>query len=189
MKLTRRRLLSASALLVTMGGLGAGSSRVRAEGTPVRAEGASKRIRLRNLHTDEELDVEFSSGGDVVAESMARIQRVLRDFRTGEEHAIDPGLIDHIHGLAQSLSVDPVFDVISGFRSPETNERLRSEGGGGVAKHSLHMQGRAIDVRLGGVACAALSERACELACGGVGYYRTSNFVHLDTGAVRTWRG
>jgi uncharacterized protein YcbK (DUF882 family) len=186
--LTRRSLISLSAFILT-GPLGAGVSRVLAEVPYTPAEAPSKRIYLRNLHTAEELDVEFSNGGEIVAESMARIQRVLRDFRTGEEHAIDAGLIEQIHGLARSLNVDPVFDVISGFRSPETNERLRSEGGGGVAKHSLHMQGRAIDVRLGGVACAALSERACELACGGVGYYRTSNFVHLDTGAVRTWRG
>jgi uncharacterized protein YcbK (DUF882 family) len=181
MMLTRRRLLAVSAFVLT-GTLGAGASRVRADGVP-------KRIRLRNLHTAEELEVEFSSGGEFVAESMLRIQRVLRDFRTGEEHAIDAGLIDQIHDLARSLHVDPVFDVISGFRSPETNERLRSQGGGGVAKNSLHMQGRAIDVRLGGVACAALSERALELACGGVGFYRTSDFVHLDTGAVRSWRG
>jgi uncharacterized protein YcbK (DUF882 family) len=179
--LTRRRLLTLSAIVFT-GALGAGSARLRAEVT-------SKRIQLRNLHTAEELDVEFSSGGEIVPGSMARIQHVLRDFRTGDEHAIDAALIDQIHGLARSLNVDPVFDVISGFRSPETNERLRTQGGGGVAKNSLHMQGRAIDVRLGGVACADLAERATELAGGGVGFYRSSDFVHLDTGAFRTWRG
>jgi uncharacterized protein YcbK (DUF882 family) len=120
---------------------------------------------------------------------MTRIQRVLRDFRTGEEHAIDPALVAQIHGLAVSLDVDPVFDVISGFRSPLTNERLRQRGSGGVSKHSLHIQGRAIDVRLAGVPCDRLAGRALELARGGVGFYRASDFVHLDTGAFRTWRG
>jgi len=78
--------------------------------------------------------------------------------------------------------------VISGYRSPQTNARLR-ESGAGVAKHSLHIEGRAIDVRIAGVDCAALSAQALELKRGGVGYYRASNFVHLDTGAVRTWNG
>jgi len=177
MQLSRRRLLC-SALACTFG---AGAARARAENR--------KRIFFRNLHTSEELEVEFSSGGVFIQESLLRIRRVLRDFRTGEEHDIDPGLLDQIHGLAGSLNVDPLFDVISGFRSPETNERLREQGGGGVAKNSLHMQGRAIDVRLGAVACADLADRARGLAQGGVGYYRASNFVHLDTGAFRTWNG
>jgi len=81
-----------------------------------------------------------------------------------------------------------VFEVISGYRSPQTNERLR-ESGSGVARHSLHLEGRAIDVRIAGVDCATLAGRALELARGGVGYYRRSDFVHLDTGAFRTWNG
>jgi uncharacterized protein YcbK (DUF882 family) len=181
MKLGRRRLLRLG-VLVCAAGIGTAGSRARADVD-------AKRIVFRNLHTAEQLDVEFASGGEFSALSMTRIQRVLRDFRTGEEHAIDPALVEQIHGLALSLGVDPVFDVISGFRSPLTNERLRQRGSGGVSKHSLHMQGRAIDVRLAGVPCERLAGRALELARGGVGFYRASDFVHLDTGAFRTWRG
>jgi uncharacterized protein YcbK (DUF882 family) len=96
--------------------------------------------------------------------------------------------MDYLYAVALNIGVEPVFSVISGYRSPQTNELLR-ERSGGVASHSLHMQGRAIDVRLAGVACADLAEHAQDLTRGGVGYYRASDFVHLDTGAHRTWRG
>jgi uncharacterized protein YcbK (DUF882 family) len=144
-------------------------------------------IGLRNLHTSEELEIEYFRGGYVPA-ALARIDGVLRDFRTGDVHPIDPELIDQLRGLALSLGRPPVYQVISGYRSPLTNELLR-ERGSGVAVHSLHMHGRAIDVRLAGVDCARLCAAALGLARGGVGYYRSSDFVHLDTGAFRTWRG
>jgi uncharacterized protein YcbK (DUF882 family) len=90
--------------------------------------------------------------------------------------------------VAQHAGVDPVFSVISGYRSPQTNAQLR-ERSNGVARHSLHLEGRAIDVQLAGVACDVLAGRALDLTQGGVGYYRQSDFVHLDTGAFRTWKG
>jgi uncharacterized protein YcbK (DUF882 family) len=90
--------------------------------------------------------------------------------------------------VANSAGVDPVFSVISGYRSPQTNARLH-ERSAGVARHSLHIEGRAIDVRMSGINCADLAAHALELKRGGVGYYRASDFVHLDTGAFRTWRG
>jgi uncharacterized protein YcbK (DUF882 family) len=90
--------------------------------------------------------------------------------------------------VAHAAGVDPAFSVISGYRSPQTNARLHEQSVG-VAQHSLHIEGRAIDVRIAGVDCADLAAQALALKCGGVGYYRKSDFVHLDTGAFRTWKG
>ncbi len=218
MKLTRRRVLQVGGAVAgmaaagTMTGVAAAASgfarrshsagRVSgpapAGGTPasITADGplagaatdAVKRVSLRNLHTDESLELEFSRGGEYVPESLAAIQVLLRDFRNGEQHVIDPALMDYLYDVAQHLGVDPAFSVISGYRSPQTNEQLR-ERSDGVARHSLHLEGRAIDVRLARVDCAALATRALGLTRGGVGYYRKSDFVHLDTGAFRTWKG
>jgi uncharacterized protein YcbK (DUF882 family) len=140
------------------------------------------------VHTGERLERVFFREGAYVAESLAAIQVLLRDFRTGDEHAIDPKLLDTLYDVALRSGAAPVFSVISGYRSPQTNAQLR-ERSGGVARHSLHLEGRAIDVRLAGVPCADLAARALELTRGGVGYYRQSDFVHLDTGAFRTWKG
>jgi uncharacterized protein YcbK (DUF882 family) len=146
------------------------------------------RIAFLNLHTNEHLDIEYFRDGEYVADALARIEHVLRDFRNGEVHAIDPALMDYLVEVAAKLDKEARFSVISGYRSPETNEKLH-ERSSGVAQHSLHMQGRAIDVRMAGVDCADLASGAENLRRGGVGYYRASNFVHLDTGAFRTWRG
>jgi uncharacterized protein YcbK (DUF882 family) len=96
--------------------------------------------------------------------------------------------MDYLVQVAHAAGVDPAFSVISGYRSPQTNARLHEQSRG-VAQHSLHIEGRAIDVRITGVDCAALAAHALDLKRGGVGYYRASDFVHLDTGAFRTWRG
>jgi uncharacterized protein YcbK (DUF882 family) len=180
---SRRRLLRAGGALagISAASLLAGAGRAG-------ESAGGRRIALYNLHTSEHLEVEFFRDGAYRPDALSGIERILRDFRTGERHAIDPGLLDYLTEVASTLGVEPSFHVISGYRSPQTNARLR-ERGAGVAKHSLHMEGRAIDVRIAGVDCAALSARALDLKRGGVGYYRASNFVHLDTGAVRTWNG
>jgi uncharacterized protein YcbK (DUF882 family) len=153
-----------------------------------RADSVPRRIAFNHLHTGEVLDVEFFRDDAFVPDALARIEVLLRDFRNGERHAIDPVLITNLHDLALSLKVDPVFGVISGYRSAQTNELLRSRSSG-VAAHSLHLEGRAIDVRLAEVDCRTLASAAEALARGGVGYYRASDFVHVDTGGLRTWRG
>ena len=180
---SRRRILAAGGALVgvSAAGLLAGTARSRETAAP-------KRIALLNLHTDERLDIEYSRDGVHVPAALSAIEVLLRDFRTGERHPIDPGLMDYLVQVANSAGVDPVFSVISGYRSPETNARLH-ERSAGVARHSLHIEGRAIDVRMSGINCADLAAHALELKRGGVGYYRASDFVHLDTGAFRTWRG
>ncbi len=147
-----------------------------------------RRLTLKNLHAPEELDVVYRRGNEYVPEALARIEVILRDYRTGEGHPMDPHLLDILYEVAQSIRVEPVFTVISGYRSPQTNALLH-ERSAGVASHSLHMEGRAIDVRLTRVDCAELADKALGMQRGGVGYYRHSDFVHLDTGRVRTWRG
>jgi uncharacterized protein YcbK (DUF882 family) len=178
--ISRRRMLIASGL--------AGSAALLSRSLLGAPNTAVKQIALTNLHTGEKLTVEYFRDGAYVPDALSRLEGVLRDFRNGEKHAIDPKLMDYLVDVAAQIGVPPAFSVISGFRSPETNERLH-ERSSGVSQHSLHMQGRAIDVRMGGVDCEDLAAHAEELKRGGVGFYRASNFVHLDTGAFRTWRG
>jgi uncharacterized protein YcbK (DUF882 family) len=149
---------------------------------------APKRIALLNLHTDERLDIEYCRDGAYLPQALSAIEVLLRDFRTGERHAIDPQLMDYLLEVAHTLGVEPKFSVISGYRSPLTNAHLH-ELSAEVAQHSLHMEGRAIDVRMNSVDCASLAAHALDLKRGGVGYYRASDFVHLDTGRFRTWKG
>lgn len=187
---SRRRVLKAGGALA-----GASAAALLVQAAPdeappgVAAPGeSSRRIVLSNLHTGERLDIEYFRGGAYVPDALKAIEGCLRDFRTGERHAVDPGLMDYLFDVARSMGVDPEFSVISGYRSPQTNAMLH-ERSAGVSQHSLHMDGRAIDVRMSGVDCADLAARAVELKRGGVGYYRASDFVHLDTGAFRTWKG
>jgi uncharacterized protein YcbK (DUF882 family) len=182
MTCSRRQLLGGALAGIAAGGL------LRASRVDAQDESAARRIALTNLHTDEHLDIEYFRDGGYSGDALARIEKTLRDFRTGEMHEIDPHLMDYLVEVAAKLGKEARFSVISGYRSPETNAKLH-ELSAGVAQHSLHMQGRAIDVRMAGVDCAELADRAQSLKRGGVGYYRASNFVHLDTGAFRTWRG
>ena len=116
----------------------------------------------------------------------SRLDAFLRDHRTGDEHPIDPALYDILNDLRLATGTRSPFHVISAYRSPRTNSMLQ-ENGRGVAKGSLHLQGRAIDVRLADVGSASLRDAAVELQRGGVGYYRGPDFVHVDTGRVRRW--
>jgi uncharacterized protein YcbK (DUF882 family) len=181
--INRRRILRFSGLLA---GMPAVALWPRTSGAAT--ERAPRRIALLNLHTDERLEIVYCRDGVYVPEAFAALARLLRDFRTGDSHPIDPKLMDYLVEVADSAGVPPEFSVISGYRSPQTNGRLRARSLG-VAKNSLHMQGRAIDVRLGSIGCSDLAARALDLARGGVGYYRAEDFVHLDTGGYRSWRG
>jgi uncharacterized protein YcbK (DUF882 family) len=185
---TRRQVLKVGGALagVSAAGLLVKPALARDSGHIV--EVRSKRISLVNLHTAEHLDIEFLRDGAYLPTALSAIEVLLRDFRTGERHDIDPGLMGYLVEVAHTAGVDPVFSVISGYRSPQTNASLRDKSTG-VAQHSLHMEGRAIDVRMSGVDCASLAAHAQDLKRGGVGYYRGSDFVHLDTGAFRTWKG
>ncbi len=148
----------------------------------------TQHVTLHNLHTAERLEVVYLHEGTYVPEALSAIEVLLRDFRTGERHVIDPRLMDYLVEVARMAGAAPVFSVISGYRSAQTNAGLR-EKSKEVAQHSLHMEGRAIDVRMASVDCARLASHAQDLQCGGVGYYHGSDFVHLDTGRFRTWKG
>ena len=146
-------------------------------------------IELVNLHTSEVASVAFRGATGYVTSALNRLHQVLRDHRTGEAHPIDPALFDQLSELAQAAGREPRFEIISGYRSPESNEKMSARPGSGVARKSLHMQGRALDLRLKRCSCSDLRDLALAAKQGGVGYYRRSNFVHIDTGAFRTWAG
>jgi uncharacterized protein YcbK (DUF882 family) len=179
-------MISRRRMLLATGALAAGAALPPSLSSA--AGDTSRRIALANLHTGEHLDIEYFRADAYVDEALAALEVLLRDFRNGAQHSIDPKLLDYLVAVAQQLGKPAVYSVISGYRSPQTNEQLHARSSG-VSQHSLHMQGRAMDVRMTAVDCADLAAHAEELRRGGVGYYRASNFVHLDTGAFRTWRG
>jgi len=139
-----------------------------------------------NTHTGEELEVVYWSRGKYRKQALADIDHILRDHRTGDVKAIDTRLLDLAHAVGESLRDNGPFHVISGYRSPETNALLRA-GGNGVAGKSLHLQGKALDIRLPGTDLPVLHRAAVDLKGGGVGYYPGPNFVHIDVGRVRYW--
>lgn len=147
----------------------------------------TRELSLYNTHTGENLkNVPFWENGRYLPDALAELNHLLRDHRANRSAEIDPKLFDLLHVVNQRLKPGQTFHVISGYRCPETNGRLRN-GSKGVAKFSLHMKGKAIDVRLPGVQLTRLRKAGLDLKKGGVGYYPKSDFVHLDTGRVRFW--
>jgi uncharacterized protein YcbK (DUF882 family) len=143
-------------------------------------------LRFTHTHTGERLAVEYFDGGSYLEDALATVNHFLRDFRTGDVHTIDPGLLDLLFSLTDLTGTGQPFQVISGYRAPATNEMLRHHSDG-VASGSLHTQGLAVDVRLADVPLAKLRTAALAVRGGGVGYYPGSDFVHVDTGRFRTW--
>jgi uncharacterized protein YcbK (DUF882 family) len=147
------------------------------------------RLRFYHTHTNEHLDIVYRQGDRYLPEALDRLDHYLRDYRTGDVHHYDPRVFDLLHELTASLGRPGAeIDVVCGYRTPRTNEFLRSRSvHTGVAEHSLHMQAEAIDIRLPGVSTTELRDAALELHRGGVGYYQASDFVHVDVGRVRHW--
>ncbi len=145
-----------------------------------------RRIRLYNIHTGESVAAVYRTPSGYVDSSLRQIDRLLRDFRTGEVHPIDPALIELVDDLHARFDTVQPFHVISGYRSPHTNGVLRANGGG-VARNSLHMEGMAIDIALPGRDLGRLYDAARALGRGGVGLYRKSGFIHTDIGRPRAW--
>lgn len=154
-------------------------------GRDERMEGARK-ISFRNSHTGESFSGVYRVGDKYLPDAFDRINIVLRDFRSNELFPIDPRAIDIIYAVHQKTGQTEPYEVLSGYRCPKTNAGLR-KASEGVAKNSLHMTGQAIDLRLPGFATREVRNIAVSLKAGGVGYYAKSNFVHMDTGDVRTW--
>lgn len=150
------------------------------------AADAPRTLAFSHLHTGERARVTYFESGRYLDDGLAELNQLLRDFRTGEVTAIDPALFDILHGVQRLAGSGGTYEIISGYRSPATNEALR-KAGRGVVRKSQHTLGKAIDVRLSDLDTAKLRDAGISLGQGGVGYYASSNFVHLDTGRVRRW--
>ena len=149
---------------------------------------ASRSLSFRCLNTGEELTTKYFAAGNYLPGALHDVNHVLRDWRTNQVHPIDPELLDLVNELHQATGSRMPIEVICGYRSPATNKML-SKRSGEVAKRSLHMDGKAMDVFLEDVDLRYVRAAALELGRGGVGYYPTSNFVHVDVGPVRKWSG
>lgn len=145
-----------------------------------------KELAFYNLHTDEKLRVTYWKNGRFEPAAMAKINHILRDFRTGDTYPMSANLIDLLHDLQMKLRTDAVIEIISGYRSPKSNAMLVNNSDG-VARRSYHMQGLATDIRMRGVSLRQLQTTALFMKRGGVGYYPKSDFVHVDVGPVRRW--
>ena len=159
-------------------------------GTESRSPAAHEyRLRFYHTHTGERLDVVYRRGDQYIPEALDELDHFLRDHRTGDVRHFDPHLFDLLHELTVSLGDSGgEINVICGYRTPWSNEFLRTRSPHtGVAEHSLHMQAEAIDIRLPGIPTSELRDAALRLQRGGVGYYRSSDFVHVDVGRVRHW--
>lgn len=177
-RITRRRVLQ----LTAAGTLATLAPRVLAD----QAALPERSLNLYNLQTDERLKTVYWAEGHYIPSELEAINHLMRDFRTEEVIQIDPELLDVMHALRSSLGSKESYEVISGYRSPETNAML-AEHIGRVAKHSYHIVGKAADVRLPGYDLEQLRRAAVALKSGGVGTYTSSKYLHLDTGPVRSW--
>lgn len=177
-ELTRRGFLTS----IAGAALTLAAPRVIASAAPIR----DRELSFYNTHTGEKLSATFWSDGEYLNDGIEEINWILRDHRAGSATSIDPKLLDLLHQLQAKVEHQGELHVISGYRSPATNEMLNKKSSG-VAKRSYHMLGKAIDVRMPGFDTSQLHKAAISLKGGGVGYYARSNFVHLDVGRVRNW--
>lgn len=178
--LTRRGFLKASAAVL--------AAALPIKGFAAIAPAGERRLGFVHTHTGEKLSAVYWADGTYQPEGLAEIYHLLRDFRSGDVSPINTRLLDLLHSLSTKLDTSADFHVISGYRSPATNSML-AKNSSGVAKHSLHMDGLAIDIRIPGRDLADVRRAALALQGGGVGYYPGSDFVHVDVGRVRQWAG
>lgn len=177
----RNRLAAVSAIIAVILALMAPVS----QGTLVPDE---RQLSFYHTHTGKRLEVVYAREGEYIPAALEEINSFLFDFRTGDEAAMDPALLDLIYDVREALGSTGTYQVVSAYRSPKTNEMLRGRSKrSGVAKKSQHLLGKAIDVRLEGISTARLRDQALAMRRGGVGYYKASDFVHMDTGRPRSW--
>jgi uncharacterized protein YcbK (DUF882 family) len=148
------------------------------------------RLKLHHLHTGESIDVTYKEGGEYSNNGIAELNHFLRDHRTQDTADYDPREFDLLHALLNKLGKpNATIDIVCGYRTPWSNNFLRTRSAvTGVAEHSQHMLSKAIDIRIPGVSTLQLRNAALSLGMGGVGYYPTSQFVHVDVGPVREWQ-
>ena len=173
--LSRRRFLQTAAC----GALACAAS-------PALASFEQRAVSFVHLHTGEKLSAVYFRNGIYDQSMLSRVAYTLRDFRCNDVHTIDPTLLDALFELQVRSGHDRPYEIISAYRSPKTNASLRSKSND-VAEHSLHMEGQAVDIRVSGVSTKMLRDHALAMSRGGVGYYASSDFLHIDTGRVRYW--
>lgn len=147
---------------------------------------SERTLSFHNVHTDEELTIRCCPERDYDRETRLRFSSLLRDHHADEVREMDPGLIDIFFALSAFTGSTGTFKILSGYRSPETNSWLRRFSHG-VAEHSMHIEGKAVDIRMDDLSISEIRQAGMALAMGGVGYYPRSDFVHLDTGRIRHW--
>lgn len=185
-------LLSQTQAAASAGSVGVGSAQSREVTASAATDAAGRqplehRLVLYNTHTAERIDIVYRRGEEYIPSALAKLDYFLRDHVTGDVRHFDPRLYDILADLTASVGrPDGEIDIVCGYRTPTTNESLR-EHTTGVAKHSLHIQAEAIDLRMPGINTLKLREAALALRRGGVGYYPHSDFIHVDTGRVRQW--
>jgi uncharacterized protein YcbK (DUF882 family) len=172
--------------LATGGALAASSIAPQAFALNSQLDATEKHLHLYNIHTGEFVKTTFWQDGIYIPEAMDQLDHLLRDHRSGEATLMSRTLLEDIHSLQTLFKPNQAIEIISGYRSPKTNEKLRAQGRK-VAKRSLHMQGKAIDIRIPGVNLRQVRHAALAMKSGGVGYYPKSGFIHLDVGRVRQW--
>lgn len=187
--LSRRSFLATGAAVAACAVIPARAFGSPAVPAPAAGLAADRGLSFVHTHTGERLSTAYCAGGEYLAPALKDVNLLLRDFRVNQVKPIDVPLLDLLFELNGVLGTDQPFHVISGYRSPETNAMLHERGGAqsGVATHSLHMDGKAIDIRVPGIKLTHLRDAARSLKRGGVGFYAASDFVHVDTGRVRYW--
>lgn len=187
-KLQRRHFLRQSVKAAAVLGVSSITAPALASALTAPVHGPDRKLRLVNAHTWEKLDIVYWTQGIYIDESMNTISHLMRDHRADETIAMDHKLIDSLYTLYNLLDTTERVHVLSGYRTKATNAKLRSRSSG-VAKYSLHMEGRALDLNVPGRTAKQIREAAVSMQSGGVGYYPSSGFVHIDTGNVRAWNG
>ncbi len=145
-----------------------------------------QRLYLKNMHTNEELDIIFWSRGHYLPGALKQLDYFLRDFRTGDVKHIDPNLLTAVSKFYDVLGTDRPLQIVSGYRSPKTNSMLYRTSNG-VSKNSYHLKGMAVDISIPTIRLSRMRDVARSIKAGGVGYYPKSHFIHMDTGPVRYW--
>ena len=188
-QLSRRNFLGLGAVAATAALVPAKAFAAVAPAAKSSALASERCLSFFHTHTGERLTTSYCAGGGYLPDALRNVNTLLRDFRVNQVKPIDPDLLDLLFELNGTLGTAQPFHVISGYRSPVTNAMLKERGGAhsGVASHSLHMEGKAIDIRVPGVRLEHLRNAAKALKIGGVGFYPDLNFVHVDVGRVRYW--
>lgn len=181
MKLTRRHLCQSVGVL----GAAAFCPSVFAQNTALVTH---KTLNVYNIHTGETVKATIWEQGEYQMDEIVRLDKLMRDHRSGEVKSIEREMYELLFQLQQTFNPKQAINIISGYRCQATNNMLRGRSSG-VAKKSMHMQGRAIDLAIPGVNHQSLCKAAISMQAGGVGSYPRSGFVHIDNGRVRRWNG